>query len=157
MGEITAAVEVGAIERELDGVDHRLARHQPNHGQQRLRAQAVTPLEDFEPHRRPPPLGCECQCGEPTFVLAVRLPDGRADDDLEDLVLAEACGTDGGDVVVGHVVRVVGHLLDQRAHRFTETGIVERGPAQLGGRLPAAAEDAGDELAMQLGYVSHRW
>src|SRR6476619_1471897 len=53
VAEITTAVEVGAVERQLDSVDHRLARNQPNKSQQSLRAKAVTSIKDFQPHRRP--------------------------------------------------------------------------------------------------------
>ena len=111
MGEITAAVEVGAVECQLDGVDHRLARNQPNQSQQSLRAKAVTPIKDFQPHRRPYPFsGCVGHRRKRAGVLAVRLADGSAHHDLEDLVLAQTRGADRGDVLVSHAVGAVGHL-----------------------------------------------
>src|SRR4029077_4995223 len=106
-------------------------------------------IEDGEPHRSPL-FRCAGQRRKRVPVLPARLADSGTHHDLEYLILTQARGPDGGDVLVGHAVGVVGPLLDQRAHRFTKTGIVEGGAAQVSRRLPIAVEDASDERAMQL-------
>ena len=88
-------------------------------------------------------------------VLAAGLADRGAYHDLEDLVLAEARRTDGDDVLVGHLVCVLGNLLDQRRNGLAEAGIIEGSTAQLGCRFPISFEHAGDELAMQPGDLGH--
>src|ERR1700742_1028466 len=88
-------------------------------------------------------------------VLAARLTDRSAYHHLEDLVLAEARRTDGDHVLVGHLVCVLGNLLDQGRNGLAEAGILKRSSAQRGWRFALASEHAGDELAMQLRDLNH--
>jgi hypothetical protein len=53
-------------------------------------------------------------------VLPHGLPDRPANDDLEELIVAQARGARGGEVLVGDVPGALGDLLDERSEGLVE-------------------------------------
>jgi hypothetical protein len=88
-------------------------------------------------------------------VLPSGLADRGADDDLEDLVFAQARSSSRGDVLIGDLVGPILHLADQRRQWLAERRVVERGTALSARGLAVSFEDPGDDRSICLADVRH--
>src|SRR6266581_5165517 len=78
------------------------------------------------------------------LILSRGLTDGGADHEFEELILARARRLHSGNTLVGDPCRLPGDLVDQRAERLGEPGVLEGG-APISARRPAVSlEDPGD-------------
>jgi hypothetical protein len=80
-----------------------------------------------------------------SFVLASGLPDGGADDDLEDLIFSESRRLRRSNVLVSDPIGIRDDFGCQRAQRFGERAVIECRPTIGGGRFARAFQDSGGQ------------
>jgi hypothetical protein len=105
--------------------------------------------------RTPAPSRRAVEGGKRRLVLSRCLADRGAHDQLEDLILAKACCSRRGDIVVGDFDGLSGDLFDEPTQRLWEPCICEGGSTLLARRLAVSFEDPRYDCFVRFFDIGH--